>query len=218
MKNIFDVIKRNPLWAGIEQSDFEIVTNCMDAKARSYDKDEIILLSGDRTDYIGLVLSGSVQVIKENADGNITILAELAPPELFGEVFACAGIERSPVTVQASDKCEVLSMNYRKVITLCPASCSFHSRLVENMLGIIARKTLMLNQKIEILSQRTTRGKLLAFFDVQRGNAKKFTIPYNREELAHYLCVDRSAMSTELCKLRDDRLIRFRKNEFELLT
>jgi len=194
------------------------VINCMDAKTKSCGKGEVILLTGDRADHIGQLLSGSVQVIKESADGNITILTELAPPELFGEVFACAGIARSPVTVQAAEKCRILLFNYKKVITLCPSSCSFHSKLVENMLGIIAQKTLALNQKIEILSRRTTRDKLLAFFDAQRGTAKKFTIPYNREELAQYLCVDRSAMSGELCKLRDDGLIRFRKNEFELLT
>ena len=216
MKNIFEAIKNNPLLNGIGYSDFEGMARCLGAETQTYNKNEVILLSGDTVNHIGLVISGSVKVIKEDVDGNITILTELSVPELFGEVFACAGIDHSPVTVQASEKCEILFMNYRKVITSCSSACEFHSRLIENMLELIARKTLQLNQKIEILSKRTTRGKLLAFFDVQRGSAKKFSIAFNREELAHYLCVDRSGMSNELCKMRDDGIIKFHKNTFEI--
>jgi CRP-like cAMP-binding protein len=217
MKNIFDTVKQNPLWNGIERDDFESMVRCMEAKTQSYDKNDIVLLSGDTVNYVGLVLSGGVKIIKEDMDGNIVIITELTASDLFGEVFACAGIEQSPVTVQASEICEILFLNYKKIITACSSACGFHSRLIENMLKIIAQKNLMLNQKIEILSKRTTREKLILFFDIQRDTAKKFTIPYNREELAHYLCVDRSAMSNELCKMRDEGLINFKKNVFELL-
>jgi len=217
MKNIFEAAKHNPLWRGIGYGDFEGMIRCMEAKTRNYGKGEVILLSGDTVSHIGLIISGSVKVIKEDMDGNVSILTELAASELFGEVFVCAGIDHSPVTVQASEKCEVLFINYRKVITSCSSACGFHSRLIENMLKLIAQKNLLLNQKIEILSKRTTREKLLAFFDMQRGMAKQFTIPYNREELAHYLSVDRSAMSNELCKMRDEELLRFHKNNFEIL-
>jgi CRP-like cAMP-binding protein len=85
------------------------------------------------------------------------------------------------------------------------------------MLKLLAKKNLMLNQKIEILSKRTTKDKLTCYFDFIRGAAKRFTIPFNREELARYLCVDRSAMSSELCKMRDEGLIEFNKNEFFIL-
>ncbi len=107
-------------------------------------------------------------------------------------------------------------MDYKKIITTCACACHFHARLIENMLRLIARKNLILNQKLEIVSKRTTREKLMCFFDTQRGAAKRFTIPFNREELARYLCVDRSAMSNELCKMRDEGLISFHKNTFEL--
>jgi len=218
MKNIFDAVKNNPLWSGIGYGDFESMIRCMESKTQNYEKGDIVLLSGDTVNYIGLILSGSVKIIKEDMDGNITILTELSASDLFGEVFACAGIDVSPVTVQASEKCEILFLNYRKIITVCSSACGFHSRLIENMLKLIAQKNLLLNQKIEIISKRTTREKLLLFFDTQRGMSKKFTIPYNREEMAHYLCVDRSAMSKELCKMRDEKLIKFKKNEFELLS
>ena len=216
MKKIFEIAKHNPLWNGIGFTDFESVLNCLSAKIAEYKKDDVILLSGNSVNFVGMVLSGSVQVIKEDIDGRITILTVLGVSELFGEVFACAGVMQSPVTVLATEDTEVLLMDYKKIISSCSAVCPFHAKLIENMLRIMAYKNLILNQKIEILSKRTTREKLLTFFEIQRGIAKKFTIPYSREELAHYLCVDRSAMSNELCKMRDEGLIKFHKSTFEI--
>ena len=174
-------------------------------------------MSGDAVNFVGMILSGSVQIIKEDPDGRVAILTELSISDIFGEVFACAGISHSPVTIQASEDSEILFIDYNKIITSCSSACPFHARLIENMLKLIAVKNLLLNQKIEILSKRTTKEKLLCYFDLQRGAARKFNIPFNREELARYLCVDRSAMSNELCKMRDEGLIRFIKNTFEIL-
>ena len=217
MKIIFETIKNNPLFQEIAYSDFERMLSCLSAKTACYKKDEIILLSGDTVSFVGLILSGGIIIIKEDVNGSITILAELSVPEMFGEVFACADVSHSPVTVQATEETEILFIDYKRIITSCSAVCPFHARLIENMLRLIAKKNLMLNKKIEILSKRTTREKLLCFFDIHRGAAKKFTISFNREELAHYLCVDRSAMSNELCKMRDEGLIKFQKNKFEML-
>ena len=217
-ENIFVIIKNNPLFSGIGRGELEKIFGCVNARTRRYKKNECILLSGDTVDFVGLVLSGGVNIIKEDIDGNSMILAGLAESEIFGEAFACAGIDSSPVTVQASVDCEILFIGYKRIISVCPSACEAHTKLIENMLRLLAQKNLMLNKKIEILSKRTTREKLLLFFNAQRGTAKKFSIPYNREELARYLCVDRSAMSNELCKMRDEGLLRFRKNEFEILS
>ena len=217
MKNIFEKIKNNPLFEGIAFEDFDRLLNCLSAKTVCYKKGEIILLSGNSVSFVGLVLSGHIKIIKEDKNGNITILTELSSPELFGEVFACAEIEHSPVTVQASKDCEILFIDYKRIVISCAAACPFHAKVIGNMLKLIAKKNLLLNQKNEILSQRTIRGKLISFFDNQRGMAKNFTIPYNREELASYLCVDRSSMSRELCKMRDEGLIKFTKNHFVFL-
>ena len=217
MKKIFEAVKSNPLFEGIAFSDFESMLTCMSAKTVFYRKNDVILLSGDTVNFVGLVLSGSIQVLKEDIDGHVMLLNELGVSEIFGEVFACAGIDHSPVTVRAKEDAEILFIDYRKIIVSCTTACPFHTKLIENMLKLIAVKSLTLNQRIEILSRRTTREKLLTFFDMQRGMAKKFTIPYNREELAQYLCVDRSAMSNELSKMRDDGLIRYNRNEFEFL-
>ncbi|MDR0783407.1 MAG: Crp/Fnr family transcriptional regulator [Propionibacteriaceae bacterium] len=190
---------------------------CLNTRTKTFDKGEIVMLSGDLVSQICLVISGGVRIIHEDVAGNSTILTELGPAELFGEAFAYAGLDHSPVTVQAGEKSEILFFDYKKLITTCAVACLFHARLIENMVKVLAQKNLQLQQKIEILSKRTTREKLLSYFDLQRGAAKKFTIGLNREEMARYLCIDRSAMSNELCKMRDEGLITFKKNTFELL-
>jgi len=217
LKKIFETVKASPLFYRIEFSDFESMLGCLSAKTVCFKKNDIILLTGDPVTSVGIILSGSVKVIKEDEYGNIAILTELRVPDTFGEVFACAGIAHSPITVQASEDGEALLFDYKRIVFSCSSACPFHARLIENMLRLLAKKNLTLNQKIEILSGRTTREKLLRFFDAQRGASKKFTIPYNREELAHYLCVDRSAMSGELGRMRDEGLLRFNRNEFEIL-
>jgi len=218
MKKIFETIKSNPLFQKIAYSDFEQMFGCLSAKTARYKKDDIILLSGDAVNFVGLILSGGVKIIKEDINGNVAIITELSTSEIFGEVFACAGIAQSPFTIQAADDVEILFIDYKRIVTSCSSACLFHARLIKNMLQLIAQKNLILSQKIEILSKRTTREKLLCYFDMQRGAAKRFTIPFNREELAHYLCVDRSAMSNELCKMRDEGLLMFKKSTFELLS
>ncbi|MCL2420546.1 MAG: Crp/Fnr family transcriptional regulator [Defluviitaleaceae bacterium] len=217
MKKVFQAAKNNPLFQEIAFSEFEPMLNCLSLKMSAYNKGDIILLSGDSINFVGLILSGSIKIMREDMNGNTTILTKLGVSEIFGEVFACAEIFHSPVTVQAVEETEVLFMDYTKIFTSCSNACGFHTRLIKNMLKLMAQKNLILNQKIEILSKRTTRDKLLCFFDFQRGAANRFILPFNREEMANYLCVDRSAMSNELCKMRDEGLLKFNRNEFEIM-
>lgn len=217
MEQYIDDLTSNPLFTDIES--IEILLKCLSVKTVSYKQEDFIILSGSEVHEMGIILSGHVKVIKENIDGNIVILSELSSGEIFAEAFLCAGITVSPVTVQGSSDCEILFINYNKVNNTCSKHCQHHYKLLQNMLRLIARKSVMLSQKIEIMAGRTIREKLLLYLNAQKGmaNSKMFTIPYNREELAHYLCVDRSAMSRELCKMRDEGLISFRKNVFEIL-
>ena len=217
MKKFIDIIKTSPLFAGIASGDFEAMLDCLSVKTSAYKKDEFILRAGDAVKMVGLIVKGGVRVIKEDIDGNVFIMTEFTVPELFCEAFVCAGVRYSPVAVQASEDAEVSFIDYRKVIGQCVSACPHHTLLIANMLKLLARKSLLMNEKIDIMSKRTTREKLMCFFDYQRGDAKRFTIPYNREELARYLCVDRSAMSNELCKMRDSGLIRFYRNTFEIV-
>ncbi|MEG2011647.1 MAG: Crp/Fnr family transcriptional regulator [Anaerovoracaceae bacterium] len=217
MKNNFVLLKNNPLFAGIGIDDFDKMLNCLGGKTTSYKKGNTILLAGNPVDSVGLILQGSVKILREDVDGHTHILSEFSAPELFGETFACASVDHSPVSVIATEDCDILFLNYRKIITTCSSSCVFHGRLIENMLTLIAQKNLILNRKIEILSKRTIRERLMLFLENQCDSSRKCTIPYNREELAALLCVDRSAMSNELSKMQKDKLIRFSKNHFEIL-
>jgi CRP-like cAMP-binding protein len=215
MVSFYDTLKENPLFKGIGLNDFKKLIICLPGRTVKCKKNEIILAAGDEVNSIGLVLSGGVKVVKEDVDGNENILAELSAPNLFYDVFACAELDYSPYTVFATTESEVMLLNFKKMVEICPQMCPSHIRLNRNLLRAVARKGLIFNEKVEILSKRTIRERLLCFFDMQKG--KKFTIPYNREELAHYLCVDRSAMSNELSKMQKEGLLTFHRNHFEIL-
>lgn len=217
MENYLSLLKQNPLFEGITIQDMPSLIDCLNGRVKDVRKDEFIFRTQDPVTFIGLVISGSVKVIREDMQGKDNLLTEIIAGELFGEVFACAEIEHSPVSVVASCDSEILLLDYRKVIDNCGSACSFHAKLTENMLKIMARKNLMLNRKIEILSKRTTRQRLLSYFMELSNGSQHFTIPLDREELAAYLCVERSAMSAELSRMQKDGLIRYHRNTVELL-
>lgn len=217
MKQYFNLLQGNELFKSFSLYDLESILKCLSAKVNKYKKKDVILQQGDPVDFVGIVLSGSIDIIKEDLEGDINILAHLGINDIFAEVFAYAGIGECPVTVEATEDCEIMFIDCRRVIRTCNNACHFHLKLIENMLSLIAKKNIILNQKIEILSKRTTRDKLLTFFNtqVEINHSKKFSIPYNREGLAFYLCIDRSALSRELSNMRKEGLITFHKNEFE---
>ncbi len=217
MKNYFDLVCAHPIFDNITREDFNAMFNCISAFEKSYAKNEYILHLGDKIDFVGIVISGEVRVMKSDENGNETIIAEISDGDIFLEVFACADIFQSPVSIVAGAKSRVLFLDYRKIVTTCSSSCRFHQTLISNMLKVIARKSLYLNQKIDIISKKTLREKIMAYFNYSRRGAKKFTIELNREQLASFLCADRSALSNELSKMQKEGIIKFSKNEFEIL-
>lgn len=219
MKKYLKQLQNNELFNNFNLNDLESILNCLSAKVNYYKKKDLIIQQGAHVHYVGIVLSGGIQIIKEDIEGNINILSHLGINDIFAEAFAYADIYECPITVQATENCEIMFIDCKRIIKTCNNACVFHWNLIENMLSMIARKNIMLNQKMEILSKRTTREKLLAFFNtqVQMNHSKKFSIPYNREGLAFYLCVGRSALSRELSNMRDEGLLKFNKNEFEIL-
>lgn len=189
---------------------------CIQNTQKHYQKDEVILMSGDLCTSIGLILYGNVQIYKEDLNGKQVLLANLETGDIFGEVFVCANITEIPVSVVATSACSILHLNFQKMITVCTSTCAFHSQLIKNMVSIIAHKNLLLNDKIEILSKRTTRERLLYYFHKIANGKKTITLTLNREELASYLCVDRSAMSAELSRMQKDGLLKVARNTIEL--
>lgn len=219
MERYSDILKKCPLFAGINEADLRALLNCLSATKRHYEKNSFVFMAGDTVTTIGIVMSGGVHIIQEDFWGNRTILANIGSGGLFGEAFSCAETERLPVGVLVVQASDVLLIDYRRIVTACSSVCTFHTGLIGNMLKILAKKNVMLTQKIEIITQRTTREKLLAYLSAQARQAggSSFTIPFNRQELAEYLSVDRSAMSNELSKMRDDGILMFQRNQFKLL-
>lgn len=219
-----EILQKAPLFQGFEDGDLFRVLDCLQAYRQEFEKNQVILMAGQPVAEVGVLLRGRAQLVREEYTGERSILAEVRPGELFAEAYACAPPEKAdahriPVTVVAVAQSTVMKMDYRRIITTCSSACSFHTRLIENMLGVMAEKNIRLNRTIGHLSKRSTREKLLSYLSEQASmqNSRVFCIPFNRQELADYLCVERSAMSSALGKLRDEGVIRVDRNRFELL-
>ena len=209
MENYFEILSQCPLFDGIEQSDLKSMTACLYGKTINVPKGNPVFLEGTPARFLGIVLSGTLQVVREDYYGNRSIMTILQPGELFAEVFSFAGLETMPVSVIAIKDSEVLLLDCRRVLTSCPNSCHFHSLLMKNLLQEMAQKNLALSRKIRYMSQKSTKEKLMAFLldQAKQQGSTEFVIPYDRQALADYLGVERSAMSAEIGKLKNSGLI-----------
>lgn len=190
----------NPLFQNILPEDIPVMLKRLHAYTKSYPKEEYIRHAGDPADFIGIVESGSIHVLQDDYYGNRNITASISEGSLFGEAFVCAGIPHLPVDIVAAEDCNIMFLNGKKLLNTCDNGCRFHHTLIRNLLGIVAQNNMYLNQKIKYISRKTTREKLMAYLTDQAKmkGSNDFTISFNRQELADYLGVERSAMSAEL--------------------
>ena len=204
MKKLFDILSQCPLFDGITQSDFDSMIACLDGRTIDVAKGNPVFLEGDPARSLGVVLSGTVQVVREDYYGNRSIMTSLQPGDLFAEVFSFAGLETLPVSVIAIRNSTVLLLDCRRVLTSCSNSCHFHNLLMKNLLQEMAQKNLALSQKIRYMSQKSTKEKLMAYLldQAKQQGRTEFVIPFDRQALADYLGVERSAMSAEIGKLK----------------
>lgn len=218
MKKYFSVIRSSRLFSGISENELEAMLSCLDAKDRSFPKGAFILRVGDRAESIGLVLSGSVLVIQEDIWGNRNILSKAGAGQSFAAAHACAPGSALNVSVVAETPVTVMFVNVKRVLNMCPSACLHHSRIVRNLLGELAEKNLRFGEKLTHMGQRTTRAKLMSYLSAvsQRLGKYEFDIPFSRQQLADYLAVERSGLSAELGKMRDEGLLDFHKNHFIL--
>ena len=219
MKEYFGILKKCPLFFGIDESNLCNLLDCLNAKVLSFMKNQVIIEEGTPAKYFGIVLSGSVSITKLDYFGNKSIISVIEPSDLFGESFACAETKAVSVSVVAQNDSEIMLIDCKRIIHSCSNSCEFHSRIIYNLLKILAEKNLMFNQKIEITSKRTTREKLMTFlsFQAAKNSSNSFYIPFDRQSLADYLEVDRSGLSCEIGKLRKEGIIESKRNYFKIL-
>lgn len=218
LEKYLDVLKKTELFAHTDRQSLPSILRCMGARSSLYRRDEFIVPAGCELTRVGIVISGTAQIIKEDSNGARVIVDELESGDIFGEAIACAGVKMSPVAVAAVTDCEIVFIELSKIITTCSSACEFHTRIIDNLLKIIANKNIALNNKIDILSKKNIREKLAAYLIAQMSAAGShvFDIPFTREELADYICVNRSAMSRELSRMRSEGILDFHRNSFSI--
>jgi CRP-like cAMP-binding protein len=192
---------------------------CLGARVISFDKKYTVLTEGKPAKYIGIVLTGSAQIIQTDYFGNRSILGNILPGEMFNEAFACAETESVPVTVIANEPSEIMLIDCDHILHTCSNNCGFHQQLIFNLMKNLAQKTIQFHRRIEITSKRTTREKLMAYLlsEAQRHSNADFDIPFDRQELADYLEVERSGLSAEIGKLQKEGVFESHRKHFRLL-
>jgi CRP-like cAMP-binding protein len=218
MEEFFPLLQTVELFSGISAAELSPLLSCLRVVVRRYARGQTVFASGESIRHFGVLLSGQVQVVQDDYYGNRSILGQFGPGDLVGESFACAESPSLPVDVIATTDSEAMLIDCRRLASPCEKACGFHNRLVQNMMRVLSRKNIALTRKMQITSRRTTREKLLSYLAAEavKNRSNQFDIPFNRQELADYLNVERSAMSAELSRLRNDGLLNFSRNRFEL--
>lgn len=208
----------NALFRGVTAEEVGEMLSCLDARRVRYAQGEFVMREGEPARQLGVVLEGAVTMERTDAWGSTSILGRAAFGETFAEAFACAGEAPLGVDVRAATDCAVLLLDVARVLKTCPSACAFHARLVRNLLGAVARRNLALSEKIDAITPRTIRARILRYLSAQarRTGSRHVTVPFSRQQLADYLCVDRSALSHELSKMRGEGLVDFHRNDFTL--
>ncbi|MDY3954037.1 MAG: Crp/Fnr family transcriptional regulator [Anaerovoracaceae bacterium] len=219
MKNYIPVLKRTKLFAGVAEEEIGAMLSCLDARLHEYKKGEYVLRQGEHMSFITVLVDGELHIQRDDYWGNRAIIIPIAVGEMFGEAYIAPESGALLNDVVAVEDSAVIFFDARRIITVCSSACRFHSMVVQNLFFAISEKNRKLVQKLGHMSKRSTREKLISYLseESKRQNSARFTIPFNRQQLADFLSVDRSAMSNELCKMRDEGLLRFEKNSFTLL-
>ena len=219
MKEYISILKKTQLFEGVSSEEISSMLSCLGARFNDYKKGEYIFSQGQRINEIVVLLKGNLHIQNDDYWGNRSILGQIAVGEMFGEAYATP--DSGPILndVVAVEDSSVVFFDVNRIITTCSSACRFHSMVVQNMFFSISEKNRKLVQKMGHISKRSTREKLISYLSLEakKQNSSSFTIPFNRQQLADFLSVDRSAMSNELCKMRDEGLIEFKKNSFTLL-
>ena len=218
MKKYAALLKRTKLFSGVWENDILSMLHCLNVQVREYNKGEYAFRQGEYIRSLMILAVGRLHIQKEDYWGNLNILNEIRPGEMFGEAYIIPNSGTLMNDVVAIEESVVLFFDIDRILTVCSSACPFHTQLIKNIVYTISDKNKSLVQKISYMSQRSTREKLLSYLsdEAKRHNSNSFSIPFNRQQLADFLSVDRSAMSNELSKLRNEGMLDFHKNEFTL--
>lgn len=218
MKKYISILKRTQMFSGVSDDEISSMLGCLNARLYLYQKGEYVLREGEHINDIIVLVEGALHIQKDDYWGNRSILGRITVGEIFGEAYVAPESGALLNDVVAIEDSAVIFFDVKHIITTCSSACRFHATVVQNMFFTISEKNRKLVQKLGHLSKRSTRAKLISYLseEAKRQNSASFVIPFNRQQLADFLSVDRSAMSNELCKMRDEGLLAFDKNRFIL--
>lgn len=213
-----ELAAKTVLFQGCSPQEVEQLYRCLQMTDRDYTRGTPVLLSGSPVTDIGIVLSGSVRIESGDVWGGVSVLGMVEPGGVFAEAYACLPGEPLLVDVIANTDCRVLFLNVPRLLQPCGQACGCHNQVIRNLVMASARKNLHLSQRIFHTAPKTIRGRLLSYLSQQAAlqGGSRVTIPFDRQQLADYLSVDRSALSKELGKMQREGLLEFRKNVFIL--
>ena len=206
------------LFQGIREHEIEAMLTCLSAEERTYGKNAYIYRAGDVTGRLGVVMEGAVNIIKDDVWGNRKIIENIGRGQIFGETYACLKGEPLMVDVQASERSRILFMDVNRILTTCSSSCDFHNRLIRSLMYVLAGKNLMLTKKMDIITPKSLRERVMVYLSQEsvKQGSRTITVPFNRQQMADYLSVDRSALSAELSRMQRDGVISYEKNRFTI--
>lgn len=219
MNSTMQIIRNTGLFTGISDQEATAMSKCLGAETRRCMPGEILWREGDRVEQIGIVISGRIDVIKRDWWGNEIALSSNGPGSVICLEYACSGDRGIDVSIVSSGHAEVVLFWIAKVVRVCKSSCEFHSRLINNLVRMLSKGCMDMNRRLDELSKKTIRDKLRAYLSdcAKDAGSNEFTVPLNRQEMADHLNVDRSALSAELGRMRNDGILDFNKNQFVLL-
>lgn len=219
MEKYVSVLCKSRLFTGVSEKDLLIMLKCLEAQDYHYKKGEYVFCQGELLNHITVLVSGELHIQKDDYWGNRSILNRVGIGEMFGEAYLAQDEGVILNDVVAAQDSVVVFFDVKRIITTCSSACNFHTQVVQNLFFSISEKNRNLVQKLGHISKRTTREKLISYLseEAKRQKNGNIVIPFNRQQLADFLSVDRSAMSNELCKMRDEGLLKFDKNKFVLL-
>lgn len=220
MEQYLFILRNSPFFQGMTEEEILSVLHCVNATVLRKKKDDYILRVGDSTETMGLVLRGAVLVLQEDLWGHRNIIHRIGAGEFFAEAFAATSGSVLDVNIVADEDTEVMLLHMGRLLQTCLHTCDHHNRLVRNLVSVMARRVMNLNEKITHMAKRSTREKLLSYLSAEsiRQGKLSFTIPYDRQQLADYLCVERAAMSVELSKLQKEGFLKTNRNRFALFS
>lgn len=218
MNQIREFLKKTQLFAGLQEEEISAVLHCISYTGAQYKAGQTVIHEGDTITSIGLVYKGAVHIVQDDFWGNRSILSRIGPGKLFGEVFALSGSRPANVDVLAVENSEILFFDFKRFLTVCGSACGFHNRLIRNLMNLVLDKNFTITRKLRHISQRTTREKVLAYLsdEYKKNGKEELSIPFDRQQLADYLLVERSALSAELSRMQKDGLVEYHKNHFIL--